>query len=309
MPSELGIAFSAIGCLFATILIILCECHSAIHYIQSKSEIAKPQKKLMCMELIMIVLFLLTTLCDVCLRHNYFATSYQSEEDFTSTQCRVAMLEMLPYLSGKIILYGSFMYRVHKTFENTALRIRKTIPYVLLCVLSLIAITFIVCVVTTVMSQSHDVVIYRAGDILFCDLQYNHRAASMAFLLLVLPITNMFAGLFVCIYLIYLFSSRLNALRAQIEMQNNIFGSQSQVDSVTNETTNPMAKDEAMKLKSLTVKQAVLGISALVSSLFFYVYGMTTRSAGFIGWDIMINTFSVHFMFSYSRRLCGSNPK
>eukprot|EP01083_Nonionella_stella_P146018 458676_1 len=340
MPSEFSVSFGAFGCLFAIILLIVCECHSISYYIRNRSTIASAQKKIMCMEFVMIILFLCPVISNVSLRHNYFISQH-SVQQFSSIYCKISMvLTLPPYLCGKCILYIILMYRIYKVFESSIFAMNKKVMYSLITLLSFTILPYSISAAVSILRNSNRVVIGNAGDLLICQLEanlsneFNHLSA--------LPIVTIFTELFVCGYLIHSFGTKLHALRAIIyPLQKRLektVTSASTIDVAdrhsTTEPSNPspfpsetstndnntsakartdtektgadvveMAKSEAIFLTEITVKQTVLALSALTSSLCFYVAGLTMRedSLNFIGWDIMINTLSIHLMFLYSK--------
>eukprot|EP01083_Nonionella_stella_P230584 814906_1 len=75
--------------------------------------------------------------------------------------------------------------------------------------------------------------------------------------------------------------------------------------SIANNSSR-IAKAEAMELKTITAKQTTLATAALASSLLFYIYGIATQTPDFMGFDVIVNTLSIHLMFSYSK--CMFNP-
>eukprot|EP01083_Nonionella_stella_P042438 114632_1 len=150
--TEFQVLFCAFGCFLAVIVLVICGCHSIVYYIRNRSNIPGPQKKIMYLELMMILFFLLPALSNVFLRHNYFIP-YQSEDDFSTIRCKLSLSLTFFRLCGKTTLYAILMYRIYKTFETSVFQINKTIPYLLLTFLSLTEIALGVCWVFTILQN------------------------------------------------------------------------------------------------------------------------------------------------------------
>eukprot|EP01084_Bolivina_argentea_P194326 333408_1 len=316
--SLFSLIFGNIGCLIATIILFLCGFHSMYIYYKNRFKLHEFQMRAMTMEFIMIVLFLCSTMSYITLRSTLFRPyhTYRANHLF---ECRIAMfLALPPYLLGKSVLYVMLMHRLYILFHNSPLKVNKKLPYLLTSLLIFTVIPMILLNAINVFNENNNVYIKQYSSngyyIEMCKLEFDTKQIGGKLLVLYLPILNIIIELFIAVYIIYSFMSRLTLLRTlsqsnssiTLDLRNRVRAKSVSIDSTHRETTveiviNNSQQEQMQELKELTKKQAILGVTALISSILFYVYGMATITPDFIGWNIFINVLSIHLMFGYSK--------
>eukprot|EP01084_Bolivina_argentea_P194325 333406_1 len=320
--SLFSLIFGNIGCLIATIILFLCGFHSMYIYYKNRFKLHEFQMRAMTMEFIMIILFLCSTLSYITLRNTLFRP-YHSDHPNHLFECRIAMfLALPPYVLGKSLFYVMLMHRVYMLFHNSPLQINKKVPYLLTSLLIFTVIPMTLLNAINVFNQNNNVYNKQYSlngyHIELCQLEFDTKQIGAKLLVLYLPILNILIELFIAVYIIYSFMSRLTALRTlsqnsasiQLGTRDKMRTKSVSIDSThtsTHEETtveiviNNFEQEQMQELKVLTKKQTCLGVTALIASILFYVYGMATITPDFIGWNIFINVLSIHLMFGYSK--------